>query len=98
VAGKGTPGPGATFTIAERRSRSVTRSGRSYYRVSAKLTDDTPEPTTKESTPGPTPGSADTPARTSHLQPGDLIQIETKTTTSQLRNSFKEKPGGLRKE
>ena len=72
MAGKGTPGSGATFTIAEPRSRSVTRSGRAYNRPSAEPTDDTPEPTTQEPTTGPTPGSADTPARTSHLLPRDL--------------------------
>jgi len=63
---------GATFTIAEPRSRSVTRSGRAYNCPSGEPADDTPEPTTQEPTPGPTPGSADTPARTSHLLPGDL--------------------------
>jgi len=72
VAGKGTPGSGATFRIAERRSRSVTTSGRAYNHPSAEPTDNTPEPTTQEPTPGRTPGSADTPARTSHLLPGDL--------------------------
>jgi len=72
VAGKGTRGSCATFTRAERRSRSVTRSGRAYNRPSAEPTDPTPEPTTQEPTPGPTPGSPDTLARTSHLLPGDL--------------------------
>jgi len=72
VAGKGTPGSGAKFTIAERRSRSVTSSGRAYNCPSAERTDDTPQPTIQAPTPGPTPGSADTPARTSHLLPGDL--------------------------
>jgi len=58
--------------MAERRSRGVTRSGRAYNRPSTEPTDDTPVPTTQEPTPGPTPGSADIPARTSHLLPGDL--------------------------
>ena len=43
-----------------------------YNRPSAEPTDDTPEPTTQEQTPGPTPGSPDHPARTTHLLPGDL--------------------------
>jgi len=72
VVGKGTPGSGATFTIAERRSRSLTRSGSAFNRPSVEPTHNTPEPTPQEPTPGPTPGSADTPARTSHLLPGDL--------------------------
>jgi len=72
VAGNGTPGSGATFTIAERRSRSVIKSGRAYNRLSVEPTDDTPEPTTQEPTHGPTPSSADPPARTGHLLPGDL--------------------------
>jgi len=72
VAGKGTPGSGATFTITERRSRTVTRSDSAYNRPSVEPTDDTSEPTTQEPTPGPTPGSVDTPARTRHLLPGDL--------------------------
>ena len=58
--------------MAERRSRSITRSGRAYNRPSAERTDDTPEPTTQEPTPGPTPGAVDTPARTTDLLPGDL--------------------------
>jgi len=66
VAGKRNPGTGATFTIAEHRSSSVTRSGRAYNCPFAEPTDDTPEPTTQDRTPGPTPGSADTPARSSH--------------------------------
>ena len=69
--GKRNPGTGTTFTIAERRSSSVTRSGRAYNCPSAEPTDDTPEPTTQKRTPGPTPGSADTPARTCHLLLGD---------------------------
>ena len=72
MAGKGTTGSGATFTIAERRSRSVTRSDRAYNRPSVEPTDDTSEPITQEPTPGPTPGSADTPAGTRHLLPRDL--------------------------
>jgi len=72
VAWKGTPGSGAILTIAERRSRSVTRSGRAYNRPSAQPTDDPPEPTTQERTPRPTPGLPDISARTSHLLPGDL--------------------------
>jgi len=47
-------------------------SGRAYNRPSAEPTADTPEPTIQERTPGPTPGSAHRPARTSHLLPGDL--------------------------
>jgi len=72
VAGKGTPDSGATFTIAQGKSRSVTRSGRAYNRPLVEPSDDSPEPTTQEPTPGPTPGSAHTPARTSHLLQGDL--------------------------
>jgi len=58
--------------MAELRSRMVTRSCRAYNRPSAEPTDDTPQPTTQEPTRGSTPGSADTPARTNHLLPGDL--------------------------
>jgi len=72
VAGKGTPSLGAIFTLAERRRRRVTRSGRAYNCPSAEPPDDTPEPTTQEPSPRPTPGSGDTPARSSHLLPGGL--------------------------
>jgi len=47
-------------------------SGTAYNGHSAEPTDDTPEPPTLEPTPGPTPASADTPTRTTHLLPGDL--------------------------
>ena len=65
AAGKRTPGSNTILTIAERRSRSVTRSGWAYHLPSAEPTDDPPEPTTQQPTPRPTPDSADTPARTS---------------------------------
>ena len=85
MAGKGTPGTGATFTIAERRSQSVFRSGRAYNSFSAEPTDDTPEPTTQEPTPGPTPGSADIPARCSHLLLGDLdTDLEEELTAEEI--------------
>ena len=73
MAGKGTPDSGATFTIEKCRSRSVTRFGMAYNPPSAEPTDEIPELTTQEPTPGTMPGQPDTSARSSHLLPGDLV-------------------------
>jgi len=75
VAGKGTSGPGATFTIEVSWSRSVTvaRSRRAYnHPPSTGPTEETPEPTTEEPTTGPMPGLPETSARSGHLLSGDL--------------------------